>query len=191
MLLIADKLDGGHVLGVSIIPVIIHARASPFQNKKKSQRHLRLIDTKYWNFINHDKNLDSSNLLHNFHQNIRGLRSKIEELILPFERENINPHKLCVSEHQMEEHELLHLTLSGYTLRSSFSHKHLQRGGFCIFVRKDLNINKIDISHICREKDTEICAVELETKEFQLIILSVYIAPTGEFNLSLKNQMMT
>jgi len=31
MLLIADRLDGGgHVLGVSSIPVVIHARASPF-----------------------------------------------------------------------------------------------------------------------------------------------------------------
>jgi hypothetical protein len=30
MLLIADKLDEGHVLGVSSIPVIIHATASPF-----------------------------------------------------------------------------------------------------------------------------------------------------------------
>ena len=30
MLLIADKLDRGHVSGVSSIPVIIHATASPF-----------------------------------------------------------------------------------------------------------------------------------------------------------------
>jgi len=30
MLLITDKLDGGHVSGVSSIPVIIHARAAPF-----------------------------------------------------------------------------------------------------------------------------------------------------------------
>ena len=29
-LLIADRLDGGHVSGVGSIPVIIHARASPF-----------------------------------------------------------------------------------------------------------------------------------------------------------------
>ena len=29
-MLIADKLDGGHVSGVSSTPVVIHARASPF-----------------------------------------------------------------------------------------------------------------------------------------------------------------
>jgi len=66
-------------------------------------------------------------------------------------------------------------SLSGYTLGSSFSPKHLERGGVCIFVRKDLNINKTDISHACREKDLEICAVELETEATKLIILSVCI----------------
>ena len=45
-----------------------------------------------------------------------GLRSKSEELVLLFEMENINPHILCLSEHHIEEHELLHLTLSGFTL---------------------------------------------------------------------------
>ena len=81
--------------------------------------------------------------------------------------ENINPHigLLCLCEHHMEEHELLHLTLSGYTLGSSFSRKYLQRGDVCIFVHKDLNFDKIDISHTCREKDLEICAVELEIAE--------------------------
>ena len=97
-------------------------------------------------------------MLHIFHQNIRGLRSKSEELILSFEMENINLHVLCLSEHHMEEHKLLHVTLSGYTLGSSFSHKHLQRGSVCIFVCKDLNFNKTDISHTCGEKDLEICA---------------------------------
>jgi len=56
--------------------------------------------------------------------------------------ENINAHILCLSEHHMEEHGLLHLISSGYTLGSSFSRKNLQSGGVCIFVRKYLNIKK-------------------------------------------------
>ena len=56
----------------------------------------------------------------------------------------------------------------------------------CIFVRKDLNFNKIDISHTCREKDLEICAVELEIETSKLIVLSIYRAPTGDFNQFLK-----
>jgi hypothetical protein len=82
----------------------------------------------------------------------------------------------------MEEQELLHLTLSGYVLGSSFSRKHLQRAGVCVFVCKDLNVNKIDISHNCREKDLEICAVELENEGSKLIVLTVYRAPRGHFN---------
>jgi hypothetical protein len=57
----------------------------------------------------------------------------------------------------------------------------------CIFVRKDLNANKIDISHNCIEKGLEICAVELETEASKLIILSLYRAPTGDFNPFIKN----
>jgi hypothetical protein len=56
----------------------------------------------------------------------------------------------------------------------------------CIFVCKDLNFNKIDISHTCREKYLEICAVELEIEVSKLIVLSIYRAPTGDFNQFLK-----
>jgi hypothetical protein len=34
----------------------------------------------------------------------------------------------------------------------------------CIFVRKDQNYNKIDISFHCTEKALEICAIYLEAK---------------------------
>jgi hypothetical protein len=76
----------------------------------------------------------------------------------------------------MEEQDLLYLTLQGYILGSSFCHKDLQKGGVCIFVHKDLNVNKIDISPNCTQKDLEICAVELETAASKLIILSSYRA---------------
>ena len=63
---------------------------------------------------------------------------------------------------------------------------HLQRGGVCIFVRKDLNVNKIDILQNCTEKDLETYAVELETGASKLIVLSIYRAPTGDFSQFLK-----
>jgi len=56
----------------------------------------------------------------------------------------------------------------------------------CIFVRKDLNVNKIDILQNCSEKDLEICAVELATGASKLIVFSTYRAPTGDFNQFLK-----
>jgi hypothetical protein len=55
-----------------------------------------------------------------------------------------------------------------------------------IFICKELNFNKTDISYTCREKDLEICAVELETEASKLIILSIYRTLTGNVNQFLK-----
>jgi hypothetical protein len=72
----------------------------------------------------------------------------------------------------MIEQELLHLTIDDYLLGSSFCQKGLQRGGVCIFVKTNQHFSKIDSSHHCKEQDFEICAVQLVTKTFHLIILS-------------------
>ena len=55
-----------------------------------------------------------------------------------------------------------------------------------IFVHKDLYFSKINFPHNCNDKVLEICAVEPETKSSKLIILSLYRAPTGDFNQFIK-----
>jgi exonuclease III len=54
-------------------------------------------------------------------------------------------------------------------------------GGVCIFVEKDQCFNKTDISQHSKEQDFEICAIQLETKTSNIIILSLYRAPSGDF----------
>jgi hypothetical protein len=103
-----------------------------------------------------------------------------------FEIDGINPHILCPSKHHMVEQDLLLLTLDGYILGSSFCRQNLQRGDVCIFVKKDQCLNKIDISHHCTEQDMEICAIQLEIKTSNLIILSLYRAPSGDFQQFLR-----
>jgi hypothetical protein len=44
-----------------------------------------------------------------------------------------------------------------------------------------------NISLNCKEKDMEICAVELVTKSSKFIILSLYRVPTGDINQYIKN----
>jgi hypothetical protein len=56
----------------------------------------------------------------------------------------------------------------------------------CIFVKKDKCFNKIDISHQCTEQNLKICAIQLETKTSNLIILGLYRSPSGDFNQFLK-----
>jgi len=63
----------------------------------------------------------------------------------------------------MEEQDLLNLTLSGYSLGSSYCCWNLQKGGVCIFVREDQSFNKIDTLLPCAEQTLEVCAIELET----------------------------
>jgi hypothetical protein len=43
------------------------------------------------------------------------------------------------------------------------------------------------MSRNCKEKDLKICAIKLEAKSSKPIILSVYRAPTGNFNQFIKN----
>jgi hypothetical protein len=56
----------------------------------------------------------------------------------------------------------------------------------CIFVKKDQCFKKIDISYHCKEQDLEICAIQLETKSSNLIILSLYRAPSDDFQQFLR-----
>jgi hypothetical protein len=56
----------------------------------------------------------------------------------------------------------------------------------CIFVKKDQCFNKIDILYHCKEQNLEIWAVQLETKTSNSIILSLYRAPSGDFNQFLR-----
>jgi hypothetical protein len=86
----------------------------------------------------------------------------------------------------MVEQDLLHLAINDYQLGSSFCWKRLQRGAVCIFVKKDQHFIKTDISHHCKEQDVEICAIQLVNKTGNLIIFSMYTAPSGDINEFLK-----
>ena len=57
----------------------------------------------------------------------------------------------------------------------------------CIFVRIELHFSTINISHNCKGKHLEICAIKLETKSTALIILRLYRATTGDFNRFINN----
>jgi hypothetical protein len=42
---------------------------------------------------------------------------------------------------------------------------------------------KIDISQQCKGQDVDICAIQLDTKTANLLILSLYRAPSGDLIL--------
>jgi hypothetical protein len=69
-----------------------------------------------------------------FHQNIRGLKDKHDELICSLNSFNINPHLLCISEYYTIEHNLSTISQENYKLAVNFSHVKYQGGGMCILL---------------------------------------------------------
>jgi hypothetical protein len=55
-----------------------------------------------------------------------------------------------------------------------------------IFVRKDHCFNKIDIYHFCKEQNLEIYANQLEIETTNLVILSLYRAPSDDLSQFLR-----
>jgi hypothetical protein len=60
----------------------------------------------------------------------------------------------------MVEQGLLHFTMDGYLLGSSFCQKCLQIREVCTFVKTNQHFSKIDISHHCKEQDFEVSAIQ-------------------------------
>jgi hypothetical protein len=85
-----------------------------FWAKIKAHRCLKYVKFSNLNSKGHGKIVDSLKSLSIFHHNIRGLRNKSNEFINSFVLDSINPHILCLTEHHVEEQNLLNLTLSGF-----------------------------------------------------------------------------
>jgi hypothetical protein len=86
------------------------------------------------------------------HQNVRGLSSKISEFISLLTLDNVNPQFLCFSEHHMSESNLCLINIENYILGTSFCHQICQKGGVCIYVRKDICYKSLDLTRYCEEK---------------------------------------
>jgi hypothetical protein len=121
-----------------------------------------------------------------FHQNIRGLSNKSEEIINFLMDKELNPNVMCFTEHHIPELSPGFINLENYILGASFSRCRYQKGGVCIFVQKDLFFNCVDLSKFCEEKTVELCAIQLESQGKHFVILCVYRAPSGDFNLFLQ-----
>jgi hypothetical protein len=100
--------------------------------------------------------------------------------------DGINLHIMCICQHHTVEDHLLHLNLPGFLVGSSFCQENLQRGGVCIFIGKDKCFKKLHILYCCKEQVLEISAVQVETKTSDIINLSLYRAPSGDFSQFIK-----
>ena len=132
--------------------------------------------------VNDDINLDNNSFTI-YHQNICGLKGKIDELISSMSPNF--PHILCLSEHHLKHTELDQINIEGFKLCTPYCRQTMKRGGVCIFIQKGLECTKIDVNRYCKDQDIEICILNLKTTTFSFHIMAVYRAPTGNFNLFL------
>jgi hypothetical protein len=69
-----------------------------------------------------------------FHQNIRGLKGKVDELI-EFISTGL-PRILCIAEHHLNSSEIININMDYYKLRANYCRTNLKNGGVCIFIQK-------------------------------------------------------
>ncbi|PNF30772.1 hypothetical protein B7P43_G06180, partial [Cryptotermes secundus] len=92
------------------------------------------------------------------------------------------PHILCLTEHHMKQLELEHLHLENYNLGARYCRKTLEKGGVSIFVHENLKFTKINLEDYCKDQDLEACALKLDSPFSNICILTLYRAPSGNFN---------
>jgi hypothetical protein len=114
-----------------------------------------------------------------FHQNIRGLKNKIDELMALLS-DGI-PHVLCFTEHHLKEFEINNTHINFYNLGASYCRKTRKLGGVGIFVLDALSCTPIDLSKYCKEQDLEACTLKFKISNNVFCILCIYRPPAGNF----------
>ena len=112
-----------------------------------------------------------------FHQNIRGLHNKIEELLNCWTTEF--PHLLCFTEHHLRDYEIINTYIEGYNLGTKYCRKNRKQGGVAIFVHETLAYSTIEFPKNSNEQEFEVCAIKLQISLMKIYVLSVYRPPTG------------
>jgi hypothetical protein len=106
---------------------------------KRSLEHAIYVECSYLDSKDNTKNVISLNVLNNFHQNIRDIRNKSDELIHSFQINGVKPYTSYLCKYIMQQG-LLHLTLDGYLLCSSFCRQKVRRE-VCIFLFRKISVS--------------------------------------------------
>ena len=81
---------------------------------------------------------DSNQVLRIYLQNICGLGSKMNDLLVSL-YPNL-PHILCLTEHHLRQFQIQHITMDDYNLGAEFSRQSFHKGGGCMFIQKIFHI---------------------------------------------------
>ena len=114
-----------------------HSNENLFQfstNKKCNQVNFYKNSAKKYNLGFLDR--DSDQVLRIYHQNICGLGSKTNDLLILL-YPNL-PHILCLTEHHLRQFQLQLITMDNYILGAEFSRQSFLKGGGPAFLYKNI-----------------------------------------------------
>ena len=121
----------------------------------------------------------SKSILQIYHQNIQGLKWKSDEVLDFFHP--VFPRLMCVTKHHLNQYEIMQFYTDNYTLGAYYCRHSLTKGGVCIFVHNSLNFVVSDLEKFSNDQETEACTIRLLHNSYNICILTIYRAPTGNF----------
>jgi exonuclease III len=154
---------------------------SESRNEAKHHNALKLKRTKKTNNCNIHKGTLHNNDFKIYHQNIRGLSTKISEIYAHLYLEF--PQILCFTEHHLKYSQIENLTITNYTMGTSYCRESIIMGGVCIYVHNSLAFGVINISELCTDKAMEACAIKCSFFSSIFCVLAIYRSPSGNFSL--------
>ena len=164
----------------SVAPRTVNVPATQFITNSKER--VVTANTKHSDGNN---NGDNNQTLTVYHQNIQGLKFKVNELMLSLFPEK--PHLICLSEHHLKSNGINNNYIPDYNRGANYCRSSLKCGGVCIYVHGTIKFTNINSYKYCREQDLEIAAVKLEFFKRNLIVFCVYQAPAGDLDYFLKH----
>lgn len=111
------------------------------------------------------------------HFNIQGLNNKCDMLNIHLSTHNVDI--LCLTEHWLSRNELDCTNIKNYKLVNHYSRSNLQRGGVCIFAKKEIDISPWQYHH-CLEKHFEICISVIQTEKHKIYVIVMYRTPDSD-----------
>ena len=109
------------------------------------------------------RNDDINNRFSIYHQNIRGLNGKINELLLSLPTEA--PILICLTKHHLKDYELANTHIPKYKLGAKYCRKNLKQGGVCIYVSESTKFSNINLSKHTKEQDIELAAIQINIQK--------------------------
>jgi hypothetical protein len=105
---------------------------------KYNQSYNMICNMDYYLFNKTRQDHHNKNKLIIIHQNIRGIKNKVEEFLISLT--DIAPQIICLSNHRLRLDEIDNVNFNQYMIGNSFCRQIDSYGGVCVLIKKTFNL---------------------------------------------------